>query len=277
MGKIEVSIANLFKIDGYPGNDLYIERTDHHRLESRCKMQLDVGHLFAHGGARNGKTSLVKHILLDRNPINILCTNKDTIGSLYSQIYDMIGVHDEEVGTEGGFSLFGLTLGGSKVVKKSYPQEANSVIKKMLEKDRKYVILDNVHYLERETIKDLAIAIRAFSDKGIRFVMIGVRVKENEFFQFNPDLKGRLEYIEVKAMSREIINKLLRKLLRAVNVNTNDACINTIINKVEREPYKVVKAVQIICHEFGLENRPKKSVKLAQEQLKKILQGYKFA
>jgi len=76
MGKIKVSnINDLFKIDGYPGNKLYIERTDHHRLESRCQMQLDVGHVFVYGGARNGKTSLVKHILLNKNSVNILCTN----------------------------------------------------------------------------------------------------------------------------------------------------------------------------------------------------------
>jgi len=147
----------------------------------------------------------------------------------------------------------------------------------MLEKKRNYVVLDNVHYLEKETLKDLAIAIRAFSDKGIKFVMIGVK-KEPEkfdFFQINPDLKGRLEYIEVKAMSREILLKLLRKLLSAVNIQAEYVCQTVIINRVEKEPYKVIKAVQVICNEFSIKQKPKKPVSLYNpRKLKQILDSY---
>jgi hypothetical protein len=267
-----------FVLDGYPGKDLYIQRTDRHNLESRCNLQLESGHIFLYGDSKNGKTSLVNSIFDGKNPVFLLCSGLESIHDIYRQIYRELGLNDCEIENEGGFSFWGFLVGKRRVTKRlTYELDINSIISHMIQQDRKYLVLDDVHYLSESVQKKLAITLKAFSGKGIKVALIGVKdkIEKNKFFIFNPDLRGRLEYIEVEPMSRAIIGALLRQLLNITGLKLGDSAINYIIGKVERQPYMVVRAVHILHNEIN-ESRRKNKKRITQQETHRILESYAF-
>lgn len=65
-------------------------------------------------------------------------------------------------------------------------------------KFKKYIVLENFHYLTDETQRAFSIDLRVFQDSGIRFIILGIGKEKNRLLQFNRDLLDRICEIPVE-------------------------------------------------------------------------------
>ncbi len=63
---------------------------------------------------------------------------------------------------------------------------------------KKWVILENFHYLNDEIQRAFAFDLRAFQELGVRFVILGVWREKNRMAQFNGDLLDRVIEVPVE-------------------------------------------------------------------------------
>jgi hypothetical protein len=103
-----------------------------------------------------------------------------------------------EAGTEGGLRAgSGIDQKYEEVpINLELPQHVAELLKRVGSK--KWIILENFHYLNDETQKQFAFDLRAFQELGVRFVVLGVWREKNRMAQFNGDLLDRIVEVPVE-------------------------------------------------------------------------------
>jgi hypothetical protein len=203
----------------------YIERPD---VDTRFREAMASDkQIIVYGASKQGKTSLVgKHIPYDEHIVIRLSPNSTRI-DIYSSILMKLGIQIKESETKNtgletavGFSakvkakipIFGGGEAGAKSEVKgnseneitykeitanlALPNDIAELCKSV--KNKKYVILENFHYLDEERQKELAVDLRNFQELSIRFVVLGVWREKNRLAQFNGDLLDRSVEIPVE-------------------------------------------------------------------------------
>src|SRR5262249_31872341 len=103
-----------------------------------------------------------------------------------------------EAGTDGGLKAASSTEAKFREVpiNLELPQHVSDMLREI--NSRKWVILENFHYLSEESQKQFAFDLRAFQELGLRFVILGVWREKNRMVQFNGDLLDRLIEVPVE-------------------------------------------------------------------------------
>lgn len=177
-----------------------------------------------------GKTALTNKHLNDTQFIRVNCSPQTTTIDIYKSILRQLNVEFEEnrnesttkevdakislkakvkipffVNGEAGAGGGGKRIKTNETTYKSIeynlalPQDVSEILNSV--KFDKRIILENFHYLNGNTQKELAFHLRVFEDFNILFIVLGIWREKNRLAQFNGDLQDRLVEIPVEPWS----------------------------------------------------------------------------
>lgn len=227
----------------------YIERES---VDKAFKEALTDGNeVIVYGSSKQGKTSLILNNLQESQYVKVECSPQTQPLDIYKSILRQIGITFIESETteekyehggklSGGFKIkipfLGDTSANAEVNDKSLTgvskkeiyveynlelaQDVSEILK--LRKIKKYLILENFHYLSLEVQGKLAYDLRVFQDHGIIFIILGIWREANRLVQFNGDLLDRITEIPVEPWSVEDFKKVIKKGSDLLNVDFSD-------------------------------------------------------
>lgn len=196
-------------------------------------------HIVIYGSSKQGKTALRQKHLDDKRDCCIVHPGPRTsIEGLYQPVLRDANVQittfetkKEGEGTHGvvktGFKALIPWIGGTDVAfeggKKSEKQaelrtefiafdfgEAQSIGELLARVGwRKFIVIENFHYLPEETQKQLAFDLKTFHELGVRFIILGVWREANHLLQFNRDLEERFVEIPVEPWRDEDLRRVV--------------------------------------------------------------------
>ena len=223
----------------------YVERND---VDDSFRTALNSGkQIVVYGSSKQGKTALVSKYLPYKENLLVSLTPRTKLIDIYQTILSNAGVKiqtstTEKSATESGVAvstkvkafipLFGAgeagvdgnTKAGSAAEVK-YEEVAVNVelpqsIATMLERvgNKRWVILENFHYLDDEVQKQFAFDLRAYQELGVRFVILGVWREKNRMAQFNGDLLDRTVEVPVEPWREEDFRRVVVKGATELNI-----------------------------------------------------------
>ncbi|MDM3855190.1 MAG: hypothetical protein PT120_09900 [Aphanizomenon gracile PMC649.10] len=249
----------------------YVERknVDQKLIENLNKNR----HIVIYGSSKQGKTSLKKSCLQSEQYINIQCSNNWKLIDIHLAILKKAGYQTTQsvkktasgkqkvmASFEGAINFFGIgnkgTISGDTEQGKSTEttlenieldaEDVNDIITSLQTiKFQKYIVLEDFHYLDTDTQKDFAVALKAFheaSDFG--FIIIGVWLEENRLILYNGDLAGRVIAIDADNWTNKDLTEVINKGAKLLNIDFTDHFIKTLI----RESFDSVYIVQEVCN-----------------------------
>jgi hypothetical protein len=110
----------------------------------------------------------------------------------------------------------------------SLPQTVADLLNRV--RSRKWVILENFHYLTDEVQQQFAFDLRAFQELGVKFVILGVWREKNRMAQFNGDLLDRTIEVPVEPWLEDDFRRVVDKGSPYLKIKFDDALINSVIN-----------------------------------------------
>lgn len=262
----EVLVSDVFKISReLPLNYVDREHADSCFIEALTQDQ----HLVIYGSSKQGKTSLRKSNLEDADYIDVTCSNNWDLAALHSAILKEAGytVSVSEEKTLTGRNKIKLKfeipfLSGPsasselgidrarKVNRKNLeldPSDVNDIIRALNEIEfKKYIVIEDFHYLPEETQVDFSIALKAFHESSkICFIIVGVWLEEDRLTVHNGDLTGRVISINADLWTDGDIDCLF---------DNSECLLNITFHENFREDVKTqcngsIFLVQQLCHE----------------------------
>jgi hypothetical protein len=240
--------------------------------------------IIVYGSSKQGKTSLVdKHLSYESNVL-VSCTPKYEATDIYKAILRNENVHletdsEKSTGTASKVSvstkfkamlpLFGSgeagvngetgAQSGQKTsfttieVNLALPQDITHLLEKI--KFKKFIILENFHYLSLEVQKALAFDLRSFQELGVRFVILGVWREKNRLTQFNGDLQDRIIEVPVEPWSTHEFREVIRIGCEKLNLSIADEIQGKLIESAFDSIGVVQELVKEICAGAGVQER----------------------
>jgi len=254
----------------------YVERT---KVDSKIKMSIKSDRqIIVYGASKQGKTALVSKYINYDDSIVVRLTPGTDMADIYHSILRQAGIALITSYTEGtgsstkaevkakikaAIALFGSGevegLGGasSSRDKKTHYQEIPfnlelaqdicELLKKI--KFRRFIILENFHYLSEEQQKKFSYDLRTFQETGIRFVVLGVWREKDRMSQYNGDLLDRIEEIAVEPWSDEDFKKIAITGSEYLNITFS----NDMIEKTIASSFGSVGVYQELLKEICIE------------------------
>jgi len=246
----------------------YIERdsADHVLINNLARRQ----HLVIYGSSKQGKTSLRKHCLKSDDYVVVHCSNKWSLDHLHEAILKQAGFEltvsttkatsgKQKIFAKIRAGMFGASAEGgaeaerveengiTKAPLELDPLDVNDIIGALNQIDfKKYVVLEDFHYLPVDTQKDFSVALKAFHENSeLCFIVIGVWLEENRLAVYNGDLVGRLLPINADKWDREELEKVISGGEALLNITFTNDFKNELLDSC----YESVYIVQEVCHQ----------------------------
>ncbi|MEW6168905.1 MAG: hypothetical protein AB1651_14600 [Pseudomonadota bacterium] len=196
-------------------------------------------HIVIYGGSKQGKTCVRKHSLKDEDYVVVQCGSSTTRIQIYEMLLKHAGVslRVTDTTTVSGTKTVEVTAGGkgglpflaeaSGEAKGGYeranedtreatsieidPSDANDVIRALkLAQFKKFVVLEDFHYLSEEVQREIAFDLKAFHEKSeIVFMVVGVWLESNKLVLYNGDLAGRLVPVDADRWEAADLEKVI--------------------------------------------------------------------
>lgn len=247
-------------------------------------------HLVVYGSSKQGKTSLRKICLSEGEYIVVQCNNKWNMAELHSAILKQADFSIEQSSTK-------TTTGASKIVasiglnflgnKASVgtdhtntnsssvtetkleldPEDVNDIIKALNSIGfKKHIILEDFHYLEIQTQRDFAIALKAFHENSdLSFIIIGVWLEQDRLAVYNGDLNGRLFSINADMWSKDELNLVISKGEQLLNIEFSNDFKEYIVNNCFDSVYIVQDSCYQCCIQYSIHETQQEKIIIGNE------------
>lgn len=227
-------------------------------------------HIIIYGSSKQGKTSLRKHCLQDDDYIVVHCSNKWGVAELHAAIVKRVGyeVTQSSTRTTSGKNKIvaafkanvlgiGVASGGEKEVSKSDavttapleldPEDVNDIIT-ALKGFKKFIVLEDFHYLPIETQKDFSVALKAFHEQSkLCFIIVGVWLEEGRLTVYNGDLTGRMVGVNADLWTPDELREVIAAGEALLNVSFADHFKDAVIAGCLDSVYIVQEACYQAC------------------------------
>ncbi len=232
-------------------------------------------HLVIFGSSKQGKTSLRKHALNEKDTVVVHCSNKWSIADIHSAILKKVGfelTQSTSKTTSGKSKIFAkisatIFGGGAEGGAETEREEASTATKAPLELDpedvndiivalhsvgfSRYIVLEDFHYLPLDTQKDFSVALKAFHEESkYCFIIVGVWLEENRLSVYNGDLTGRLTPIDEDKWEESE----LRKAIKAGEAHLNVKFSDDFVNELLKDCFNSIYIVQESCYQCCVAN-----------------------
>lgn len=215
----------------------YVERIE---VDNKFKEAIiDGNEVIVYGSSKQGKTSLILKHLIEDDFVKVECSPQTQTIDIYKSILRQMNItfHESEVkdsSLEHGGKVAAnfkvnipffadASIGGDvadKAITKTSIKEVSIEYNLALAQDvsellkkihfKKYIVLENFHYLPQEVQEALAFDLRTFQDHHIIFIILGIWREANRLIQFNGDLLDRVTEIPVEPWSADDFRKVIR-------------------------------------------------------------------
>jgi len=251
-----ISISDLFSGFGIP-QQTYVAQ-ENGLYEKQLKQGLkELGTLcLITGSSKTGKTTLYHKVLdsVDRTPLVIRCDSTIDSNEFWKRPLEAINfrvlkeVHTGntsetqssgkiggKIGWEWLAGLIGeVSLGLKK--EKTETEVREAIISKpspnhlipLLKKTNAILVIEDFHYLETKTQKEVFQQWKAFIDEGVSVVVIGTTHHGVDLAYANPDLVGRIQQIDLMRWSKKDLNEIGNKGFNELGVETPKTVIDLI-------------------------------------------------
>lgn len=232
-------------------------------------------HLVIFGSSKQGKTSLRKHALNEGDAIVVHCSNKWSIADIHSAILKKAGfelTQSTSKTTSGKSKIFakisatifgGGAEGGGEAARQEAltankapleldPEDVNDIILALHSVDlKRYIVLEDFHYLPLETQKDFSVALKAFHEESkYCFIIVGVWLEENRLSVYNGDLTGRLTPIDVDKWEETE----LRQAIKAGEAHLKIKFSAEFVAELLKDCFNSIYIVQESCYQCCVAN-----------------------
>ncbi|QMS88649.1 hypothetical protein HUN01_13985 [Nostoc edaphicum CCNP1411] len=261
-----------------PLNYVKRQEVDHRLIENLTKNR----HIVIYGSSKQGKTSLRKHCLDAEEYINIQCSNRWELVDIHSAILKAVGYQITQsikktaagkqkimASIEGGISLLNFFKGKGTVSGDAEKTKSTEITLESLELDaedvndiiaalkavkfKKYIVLEDFHYLSTEAQKDFAVALKAFHEASeFCFIIIGVWLEENRLIVYNGDLTGRVIAIDADKWNNKELRQVIDDGAKLLNIEFTEHFKNTLISESFNSVYIVQEVCAKACRESGV-------------------------
>lgn len=231
MANETINVDDVFGVvRDVPLNYVPREKVDQAFVEALCRTK----HIVVYGGSKQGKTCLRKHCLADDDYIVVQCSNRWSVADINANILKRAGyelTQSNETTATGRQKLIakftaGIFGASAEAGAESESENSKSATKAPLELDsedvndiigalreidfRKFVVLEDFHYLSPETQRDFAIELKAFHETSdLCMVVVGVWLEENRLIVYNGDLTGRVVPIDADHWTRDELRAVI--------------------------------------------------------------------
>lgn len=275
----------------------YVERLE---VDSKFQEAITEGNeIIVYGSSKQGKTSLILRHLKEDQYVKVECSPQTQTIDIYKSILRQLNITfiDSET-TENTIEHGGKITGSFKVkvplfldtniggdiadkhinkesTKENYIEYNLSLaqdVSELLNKlgNKKYIILENFHYLPLEVQESLAFDLRTFQDHHIIFIILGIWREANRLIQFNGDLLDRITEIPVEPWSVNDFKRVIKKGADLLNVDFSD-----IEQQLIEDSFDSIGVVQEIaklcCQLAGVNETVNKKVVLTKSHLDSAL------
>lgn len=107
---------------------------------------------------------------------------------------------------------------------------------------KKFIVIENFHYLELSVQENLAYDLRVFQDHRLIFIVLGIWREANRLIQFNGDLLDRVTEVPVEPWESNDFFKVIEKGEKLLNVNFSE-----VRDQLISDSFDSVGVVQEIC------------------------------
>lgn len=253
-------------------------------------------HLVIHGSSKQGKTCLRKHHLLPNDYIVIQCTRDASKATLYEMMLKHAGVQCEvshettlrgshklsaKLGAEGGLPYLTKVSGeggyeheaanenvnGSKDFEID-PEDPNDVIR-VLEAGgfKKYVVIEDFHYLDEDVQQRLAIDLKAFHEiSSLTFIVVGVWLEANRLTLYNGDLNGRIAVINADHWESPQLHQVISLGCSLMNVQFPCAIEDSIVDGSEGNVGLLQEVCYRICEQYQIWSTQSEKIQIGTDE-----------
>lgn len=206
-------------------------------------------HIVIFGGSKQGKTCVRKNCLQEEDYVVIQCGSGTTREQIYEVLMKHAGVSLRVTDTisvsgskkieatasgKGGIpfvaELSGDATGSLERTNEDQresvhfeidPGDANDVIRVLQAVEfRRFVVLEDFHYLSEETQREVAFDLKAFHEKSeIVFIVVAVWLESNKLVLYNGDLAGRLVPVDADRWEPEDLEAVISKGEPLMNIS----------------------------------------------------------
>ncbi|WP_210199512.1 hypothetical protein [Rhizobium sp. R339] len=239
-------------------------------------------HIVIFGSSKQGKTTLRKHCLNEDDYIVVSCLNTMSVDDLNGAILKAAGYQIEQTQTRtvGGHLKFGAEFKGEGKVPlvasvnaaakaEKEKTEQNSIEVTRLEIDlhdvndivislkeiefRKFIVLEDFHYLPVQTQQDFSFALKAYHENSaICFIVVGVWRDKNRLIYYNGDLTNRVASVDADAWTKESLAEVVNAGQYLLNITFDQATVEQIINHSAESVSLLQEACFKICERDGV-------------------------
>ena len=215
----------------------YVERT---QVDDRFKSALsEHHHIVIYGSSKQGKTALRQKHLADERTTIVRCGPSTTPETIYQAILRDAGVRVETFETTAntvsagvkakwGFKAYlpwvaatdvqGEVSGGAQQQKTLQTEfvgydfaDGQAITELLRESDyKKFVVLENFHYLPIDVQRSLAFDLKTFHEVGVRFIILGIWQEANLLLLHNGDLTERITEVPVEPWDSSDFDRVIR-------------------------------------------------------------------
>lgn len=258
----------------------YVERegVDTKFIESLARKQ----HIVIYGSSKQGKTSLRKKCLFDRDYVVVSCQNRWNVADLHSSVLKECGFtvkqsvekttsgqHKVLAGLEAKGKVPLLAEGGGSAgyehMRESGetemfspieldPTDANDIIRALGSiNEKRFVVLEDFHYLPHETQRDFSFSLKSFHENSdLTFIIVGVWREENRLIAFNGDLTDRVLSVDVDTWTRSSLQEVIDAGAAMLNVAFDAGFITGLLDRCFDSVHLVQEACRRACHSAGI-------------------------
>ncbi|UQA73268.1 hypothetical protein K2F45_15695 [Sphingobacterium siyangense] len=278
--------------------DTYIERPQVDELFTKGLQKNK--HIIIYGASKQGKTSLTNKHLTEDQYVKVNCSPTSTVLDIYNSIARQLQIdilETKEVSTTvGGEATVGLkakiripffgggdaetsaSISGEKESGQSFriidfnlalAQDLSELLKSISFKKR--IILENFHYLNEDTQKQLSIDLRIFEDYNILFIILGIWREKNRLAQFNGDLLDRVIEVPVEPWERDDLKRIVEEGRPLLNTDF-DSVVDYIIDSCFDSVGVFQEICKESCYSAGVNGTQGASVEITKEHVDSAIQ-----
>jgi hypothetical protein len=257
----------------------YVERDD---VDTRFQEALKSDkQIIVYGSSKQGKTALVSKYLPYEKHLLVSLTPKTTVLDIYQTILSNAGIRitsgasekrsseasvgfsakvkawipilgSGEAGTQGNVKAGSESAQEFKEVpiNLELPQHIADLLTQIGSK--KWIILENFHYLNDDVQKQFAFDLRAFQELGVRFVVLGVWREKNRMAQFNGDLLDRVLEIPVEPWTNIDFRRVATKGAQVLNISFTEDILTAAIDASFSSIGVFQELLKGVCREHGI-------------------------
>jgi hypothetical protein len=230
-------------------------------------------HIVIYGSSKQGKTSLRKYCLKEKDYNVVSCQNRWSLAEAHSAILKEVGYSVRQstartvTGTnkitatfeaKGGIPFVAEAKGATTLEHQTAdaattthapleldPGDVNDIIRAMIEINySKFIVLEDFHYLPEETQKDLSFSLKAFHEKSkISFIIVGVWREANRLLTFNGNLTDRVFAVDVDAWTTNFLKEVITAGEQLLNVQFS----RNFVDRLVADSFNSVHIVQEVC------------------------------